>query len=114
MQKIAARNELENGNSFRKFTSPFGNKKAGDLTVLIEVRWARRLQAPMPQIREIYLQENHTIDSCKSSQVTPECFSVSLFPYLKSRRQFKALRSTIWFFCDACHKLEVDIILLSA
>jgi hypothetical protein len=33
--------------------------------------------------------------------------------YLKSWRQFKALRSTIWFFCDACHKLEVDIYYLA-
>jgi hypothetical protein len=47
------------------------------------------------------------------SRTTPECCSVSLFPYLKSSRQFKALRSTIWFFCDACHKLQVDIYYLA-
>jgi hypothetical protein len=23
--------------------------------------------------------------------------------------KFKVLRSAIWFFCDACHKLEIDI-----
>jgi hypothetical protein len=43
------------------------------------------------------------------SWTTPECCSVSLFTYLKSWRQFKALRSAIKFFCDACHKLEDDI-----
>jgi hypothetical protein len=43
------------------------------------------------------------------SWTTPECCSVSLFPYLKSWRQFKALRSAIWFFSDACHRHESDI-----
>jgi hypothetical protein len=47
------------------------------------------------------------------SWTTPECCSVSLFTYLKSWRQFKALRSAIWFFCGACHKLEVDIYYLA-
>jgi hypothetical protein len=37
-----------------------------------------------------------------------------LLTYMHVDRSSLVLRSTIWFFCDACHKLEVDIILLSA
>jgi hypothetical protein len=33
------------------------------LTALVEVHWARRVQAPMPQISGPYLQENHIIDT---------------------------------------------------
>jgi hypothetical protein len=47
------------------------------------------------------------------SWTTPECCSVSLFLYLKNWRKFKTLRSAIWFFCNACHKLEVDIYYLA-
>jgi hypothetical protein len=35
------------------------------LTALVEVCWARRVQAPMPQISGPNLQENHIIETCK-------------------------------------------------
>jgi hypothetical protein len=35
------------------------------LTALVEVHWARRVQAPMPQISGPNLQENHIIEICK-------------------------------------------------
>jgi hypothetical protein len=35
------------------------------LTVLVEVHWARRAQAPMPQISGPNIQENHLIETCK-------------------------------------------------
>jgi hypothetical protein len=50
---------------------------------------------------------------CSWSWTTPECCSVSLLSYLQCWRQFKALKSVIWFFCDACHTLEVEIYYLA-
>jgi hypothetical protein len=35
------------------------------LTALVEVHWARRMQAPMPQISGPNLQENQIIETCK-------------------------------------------------
>jgi hypothetical protein len=35
------------------------------LTALVEVHWARRVQAPMLQISGPNLQENHIIETCK-------------------------------------------------
>jgi hypothetical protein len=35
------------------------------LTALVEVNWARRVQAPMPQISGPNLQKNHIIETCK-------------------------------------------------
>jgi hypothetical protein len=32
------------------------------LTVLVEVHWARKVQATMPQIKESHLQEDHIIE----------------------------------------------------
>jgi hypothetical protein len=37
----------------------------GVLTTLFEVHWARRVQAPMPQISGTNSQENHIIETCK-------------------------------------------------
>jgi hypothetical protein len=37
----------------------------GRLTALVEVHWARRVQAPMPQISGPNLQENHMIETYK-------------------------------------------------
>jgi hypothetical protein len=35
------------------------------LTALVEVHWARRVQAPIPKISGPNLQENHIIETCK-------------------------------------------------
>jgi hypothetical protein len=35
------------------------------LTALAEVHWARRVQAPMPQMSGPNLQENHILETCK-------------------------------------------------
>jgi hypothetical protein len=43
--------------------SPVSNRRR--LTALVEVNWARRVQALMPQISGSNLQENHIIDLCK-------------------------------------------------
>jgi hypothetical protein len=43
--------------------SPVSDRKR--LTALVEVRWARRVQAPMPQISGSNLQENNVIETCK-------------------------------------------------
>jgi hypothetical protein len=57
--------------------SPVSDRRR--LTALVEVHWARRVQAPMPQISGPHLQKNHIIETCKekvsfrsgkSSQVT--------------------------------------------
>jgi hypothetical protein len=42
--------------------SPVSDRRR--LTALVEVHWARRLQAPMPQISGPNLQENHIIETC--------------------------------------------------
>jgi hypothetical protein len=41
-----------------------GNKKMA----LVEVHWARRVQAPMPQVSGPNSQENHTIETCKEKE----------------------------------------------
>jgi hypothetical protein len=38
------------------------------LTALVEVHWAQRVQAPMPQISGPNSQENHIIDKCKEEE----------------------------------------------
>jgi hypothetical protein len=43
--------------------SPVSDRKR--LTVLVEVHWARNVQAPMPQINGPNSQENHIIETCK-------------------------------------------------
>jgi hypothetical protein len=43
--------------------SPVSDRRR--LTALAEVIWARRVQAPMPQISGPNLQENHIIERCK-------------------------------------------------
>jgi hypothetical protein len=43
--------------------SPVSDRRR--LTALVEVHWARRVQAPMPQISGPNLQENHIIETCK-------------------------------------------------
>jgi hypothetical protein len=48
--------------------SPLSDRRR--LTALIEVHWARRVQAPMPQISGPNLQENHIIETCKEEGCT--------------------------------------------
>jgi hypothetical protein len=43
--------------------SPVSDRRR--LTALVEVHWARRVQAPMPQISGPNVQENHIIETCK-------------------------------------------------
>jgi hypothetical protein len=43
--------------------SPVSDRRR--LTALVEVHWARRVQAPMPQISGPNSQENHIIETCK-------------------------------------------------
>jgi hypothetical protein len=43
--------------------SPVSDRRR--LTALVEVHWARRVQAPMPQISGPNLQEKHIIETCK-------------------------------------------------
>jgi hypothetical protein len=43
--------------------SPVSDRRR--LTALVEVHWARRVQAPMPQMSGPHLQENHIIETCK-------------------------------------------------
>jgi hypothetical protein len=43
--------------------SPVSNRRR--LTALVEVHWARRVQAPIPQISGPNLQESHIIETCK-------------------------------------------------
>jgi hypothetical protein len=43
--------------------SPLGDRRR--LTALVEFHWARRVQAPMPQISGPDLQENHIIETYK-------------------------------------------------
>jgi hypothetical protein len=46
--------------------SPVSDRRR--LTALVEVHWARRVQAPMPQISGPNLQENHIIETCKEEE----------------------------------------------
>jgi hypothetical protein len=43
--------------------SPLSDRRR--LTALVQVHWARRVQAPMPQISGLNLQENQIIETCK-------------------------------------------------
>jgi hypothetical protein len=43
--------------------SPVSDRRR--LTARVEVHWAQRVQAPMPQISRPNLQENHIIETCK-------------------------------------------------
>jgi hypothetical protein len=43
--------------------SPVSDRRR--LTALVEVHWARRVQAPMPQISGPNFQENHITETCK-------------------------------------------------
>jgi hypothetical protein len=43
--------------------SPVSDRRR--LTALVEVLWARKVQAPMPQISGSNLQKNHIIETCK-------------------------------------------------
>jgi hypothetical protein len=67
------------------------------LTALVEVNWARRVQAPMPQISGPNFQENHIIETCKEKD-NCLCFlnylaflwpaadrAVSILPWVVSR-----------------------------
>jgi hypothetical protein len=44
-------------------SSPVSDRRR--LMALVEVHWARRVQAPMPQVSGPNLQENHIIETCK-------------------------------------------------
>jgi hypothetical protein len=46
--------------------SPVSDRRR--LTALVEVPWARRVQAPMPQMSGPNLQENHIIETCKEEE----------------------------------------------
>jgi hypothetical protein len=57
---IIQKNE-RNDNPTRAY-SPVSDRRR--LTALVEVHWARRVQAPMPQISGPNWQENHIIETC--------------------------------------------------
>jgi hypothetical protein len=82
------------------------------LTALVEVNWAWRVQAPLPQVSGQYLQENHIIETCKEEGFAVSTQETVLSHYIsciKSWRRFKALRSAIWFFCDSCFSLQYQV-----
>jgi hypothetical protein len=43
--------------------SPVSDRRR--LTALVEVHWARRVQAPMSQISKLNVKENQIIEACK-------------------------------------------------
>jgi hypothetical protein len=55
-------NNVRKDNSTPAYSPVSGRRR---LTALGEVHWARRVQAPMPQISGPNLQENHKIETCK-------------------------------------------------
>jgi hypothetical protein len=58
--------------------SPVSDRRR--FTALVEVHWARRVRAPMPQISRPNLQENHIIETCSTRLQLEEALLNGLFP----------------------------------